>query len=102
MFKRFEMWLRRVILAILAPLTRWVASAKPHHREVKAYEYNSFLIRAQPGDIIVTRTKGSFTNWLIPGHYKHAVLYTGHGQCEEAILPDVHSLSLLDLLNRVN
>lgn len=48
------------------------------------------------GDIILTRTNGEISSLLIPGQWKHAMIYIGNGLVVEAVFPKVKISFLLD------
>ena len=54
------------------------------------------------GDIILTRTMGELTTFLIPGHWKHGMVYGGNGKVIEATRIGVHESYLEDALMKTD
>lgn len=50
----------------------------------------------RPGDILLRRTEGSSGNFFIPSWWKHAAIYTGHGEVVEATFAGVQQNKLED------
>jgi len=79
--------MRAFILKILYPITK--AAGKIHapftHKKVTGYHYFDLQSTIEPGDILLAHTEGEFTNWLIPGFWKHAAVYIGGGTIVEAV-----------------
>lgn len=101
-YKEFEIWLRAALLTMFQPVAKYIATRKSKRSPFTSSDYDELMQLLEPGDILVTRTAHSITNFLIPGHYKHSIMYIKEGICAEATPPDVHETPLLDILLRVS
>lgn len=61
-------------------------------------EANIIMSSLEKGDVILTRTSNSYSNYIIPGYWKHAALYIGNGEIVEAVYPEVHKDSIVNLI----
>ena len=68
------------------------------HKKVTGYHYYDLQTIIEPGDILVAHTSGEFTNWLIPGFWKHAAIYTGTGTIVEAVGEGVRQSHLVSFM----
>ena len=50
----------------------------------------------EPGDVILRRTDGTTSNWVIPGYWGHAALYAGDGRIVDATTHDVREVDLAE------
>lgn len=55
-----------------------------------------------PGDVILTKSNGEFSNLLLKGDYKHAAMYIGGGQIIEAVGSGVRITHIFDLLKHID
>lgn len=94
-------WIRRKLLRILAPIIYRLGRIKSHTKALPINEYNELMNILETGDILVTRTKYSLTNFLIPGYYKHAIMYIGCN-CVEAVIPRLREVQLSEVMKRVH
>ncbi len=64
-------------LELLSPLAK--ISGQIHspwsRKRVQGPHFYSILKHLKPGAILCSRTEGEFTNFLIPGHFKHAAIF---------------------------
>jgi len=59
------------------------------HKLIHWCDVQIMLTLAKEGDIILSRKKGELTNYLIPGFWKHAMIFDGKFEVIEAVLPKV-------------
>jgi uncharacterized protein YycO len=52
----------------------------------------------QPGDILLSRTRGEFGNFFIPGFWKHVAIVGKDGKIVEAVTAGVHRTNLFDFM----
>ena len=73
---------QQVTFAVLESSGRTVAELGDHHRakrvSVEIRDQIAALLR--PGDVIVTRHEGAFSNFFLPGYWPHAALYVGSAE----------------------
>ena len=102
MYKTIIKKVRHFLLWALSPIALLLAKFPRTSNRVACNACDKLLTVLKPGDIIVTRTNWLPTNLIIPGHYKHSVMYVGDEECIEAVLPVVHRLDLQELLGRIS
>jgi uncharacterized protein YycO len=56
----------------------------------------------EPGDLILTRTRGELATFLIPGFWKHAASYVGNEKIIDAITAGVSERWLADLIMKTD
>jgi len=68
--RRFVLWfLRPIIIMIPKFHAPWI------FKKIKARQYRHVMTLLQPGDLILCRTLGELSNYLIPGFFKHLQVY---------------------------
>jgi hypothetical protein len=65
-----------------------------HRLDDEAVRKLSEVLR--PGDVILRRTDGTTSNWVIPGYWGHAALYAGDGKIVDATTHDVREVDLAE------
>lgn len=94
--------LRRMLLRVLLPVSRRFAERRKR-QEVDLDFYWNMIGLIRSGDIVLTKTHGRLTNWMIPGGYKHAAMIVS---CDdvlhvcEAAYPHVKESDLLSFMLR--
>lgn len=68
----------------------------PKERAINYRHIYALMKAAKLGDVLLTRSKGELTNWLIPGEYKHAALFAGENTVIEAVGAGVREVYLED------
>jgi hypothetical protein len=60
-------------------LTEWLgARHMPFtHKLITSFDYYHALEMLRPGDVLLSLIYGEFSNFFIPGHFKHAAIYCG-------------------------
>lgn len=82
---------RRIYFKVMKKLTSSFARLiGPIHAPFthKPFTYESVIElenNLEIGDILLTRTHGEMTTLVIPGHWKHAIVYAGSGMVVEAV-----------------
>ena len=89
-------WLQRKLI----PVTRYFGNlAAPWTvKGVTGEDYARVTTLIVPGDILVARAMGHFSNWMIPGYWKHAAIMGPHGTVIEAISSGVKETDLITFL----
>jgi hypothetical protein len=79
--------LRRYILKALKPFNKVLGHIylAPKYRDIKHAHVLKLEDNLQPGDVLLSFSKGELTNWLIDGEYKHCAMYVGAGEVVEAV-----------------
>lgn len=72
-------WFRLLLLRLSLPITR--ALGKLHapfsHRLTNSSQYITAKRQVYPGCILLSRIRGEFSNFFIPGFFTHAAMYVG-------------------------
>lgn len=91
-------YIRLLILRFLTPVSRFLGEIymAPKSRGIGYKEIGKLMSALKEGDVLLTFSKGEFTNWLIPGEYKHAAIYVGDGIIVEAVGSGVRDVHLED------
>lgn len=89
-------WLQRKAI----PITRYFGnlSAPWTVKQVTGEDYQRVKLLIQPGDILLARAMGHFSNWMIPGYWKHAGIMGAHGNVLEAISSGVRETDLVTFM----
>lgn len=92
--------LRTLVLDLIEPVLKWInkVHAPWTHKKITRKMIKQILAVLRPGDIICSTAYGEFTNILIAGKYKHAVIYIGSKTIIEAVNPLVRPLSIYQFL----
>lgn len=89
-------WIKRQII----PVARFFGTLQAPWTVKKVtgddHEKVKFLI--QPGDVLLSRVLGHFSNYMIPGYWKHAAVAGPTGGVIEAVGAGVRHTSLIDFL----
>jgi len=92
--------LRRLILSLFQPVAKtishwYIAFRRP---KMTLRDVQEILGVIRPGDVLISRSGGEFTNWFIPGFWTHAALYAAESQIVEAVSPCVRVAALAEFL----
>lgn len=92
--------LRRFILSVFKPVAKtvshwYIAFRRP---KMNLRDVQEILMKIRPGDVLISRSAGEFTNWFIPGFWTHAALYAADHQVVEAVSPCVRIITLPEFL----
>lgn len=89
---------RRTVLELTRPVLIALGRLHmpPHYRTIEAEAVNRLMMDIKPGDVLLSRRNRETTNFLIPGHWKHAAMYIGEGRVIEAVGRGVVESSLLE------
>lgn len=70
---------RRALLNVSLPITKIIGKihAPFTHKRITGLHYYSLKSVLKPGVILLTYTRGEFTNLFIPGEFTHAAMYHG-------------------------
>ena len=66
----------------------------PHASKLTATDVAKLRSVLRPGDVILRRTDGTTSNWLIAGYWGHAALYAGNGKIVDAVTHGVREVGL--------
>lgn len=90
----------RMILNTAIPITRFIGRmhAPFSHKLIKAIDYREACEVLTPGSILLSNSRGEFSNLFIPGFWSHAAIYTGNKTVVEAVGRGVVSTDLLDFM----
>lgn len=85
--------IRRYLVRILKPLCVYFGKLHypPHERLIRSRMITSMSEVIRAGDVIVTYSRGEFTNRFIDGKFKHAAIYVGAGCVIQAVGAGVSS-----------
>lgn len=91
---------RRFILLAFQPIAKRIGHVYISFRRVKMTltDVKEVLALVRPGDVLLCRSQGEFTNIFIPGFWTHAALYAGEKELVEAVSPCVKISPLEDFL----
>jgi hypothetical protein len=91
---------RRFLFKLLLPISKTFGKlhAPWSKKRVKQKQVEDLLERAEPGDVILTRTLGEMTNFTIPEYFKHAAMYVGGSRVVESVSPKTKETGIYDFL----
>ena len=91
-------FIRRLLIRLLKPINKLMGHLHiaPHERAIRASDIFKIEEVIQPGDVIISYSKGELTNYFIGCEFNHAAIYTGIGVVVEAVGNGVHKLDLED------
>ncbi len=94
--------IRRYLLRISLPLTKLIAlTHAPFSRKlIDGRVYFHLRDRLKPGCVLLSRVRGEFSNFFIPGFFSHAAIYTGRETVIEAVTAGVRETDLVTFLTR--
>jgi uncharacterized protein YycO len=98
-----KMWFH-VLHYITGKISKLVARIHyPWTRKLTSYStVIEMLDRLQKGDVILTRTRGELTTWLIPGYWKHAAIFLSNTEIADATRAGVGMRHLADLVMKAD
>jgi hypothetical protein len=65
---------------------------RPHSLDANTVKKLNEVLK--PGDVLLRRTEGTTSNWVIPGTWGHAAIYAGDGKIVDATTHDVREIDL--------
>lgn len=76
---KFWQTFRRRLLSIALPMTKFLGKlhAPYSHKMITGYDYYAAIEALKKGHVLITRTRGEFSNNFIPGFFTHAAIYYG-------------------------
>lgn len=91
---------RRWLLASAVPITRWIGTAHApfSHKRVTGVHAAAAIMLLEPGDVLMSHTRGELTNLFIPGYWSHGAIYVGDGLVAEAIAEGVVLTDIISFL----
>jgi len=95
-------FLRLMMFDILSAVSDRMDRRARRRAKLTEDDYYAAVRGLSEGFVLLTRTSGRPINLLIPGHYKHAVMFTGTGVVVEATPPSVRERGLIDLMLEVD
>lgn len=88
-------------ITILSKIISKIYSPGARHKMI--YENVAEMLSIlQPGDLILTRTRGELATLLIPGFWKHASIYVGNERIIDAVTAGVSERWLADLIMKTD
>jgi cell wall-associated NlpC family hydrolase len=93
-------FLRRFILHVSVPLTKWIGTlhAPFSRKKLSAKDYREIKLLAKPGYVLLSRARGEFSNLFIPGHWSHAAILADNEKVVEATYHGVVETDLIDFV----
>ena len=84
----------------LIPLIRFLGKLQAPWvtKKITGYDYEEILSKIRPGDILLTRALGFFSNFLIPGYWKHVGVMCEGNYVVEALGDGVVKTYLADFV----
>ena len=99
--KKYFIYFLHKLIAISAKITANIYSPGAR-KKIMFEDILEMKKHLQPGDVILTRTDGELTTFIIPGFWKHAAIYTGGDYIIDATRAGVHQRFLADLTMRTD
>ena len=98
MMDKFLGLCHRTLFNAIKPVTKMFGKMHfPFTRKLltgKDYYFIYSLLK--PGVIFVTRTRGEFTTFLIPGFWKHAAMYTPHAGTPDELVTEAEGIGIIE------
>ncbi len=93
-------FIRTTLLRWSIPLTRWIGKvhAPFSKKRITSKDYYKIKELIRPGDVLLVRTRGEFTNLFIPSHYTHGAIISINDEVIEALGEGVILKDLIDFL----
>jgi len=91
-----------MLLSVVRPIAKLIGKLHvPFSRKkITAKDFEACLELMQPGDILLTRTRGELTNLFIPGEWPHAAIVVSDGLIVEAVERGVVSTKPFDFFRK--
>jgi len=92
--------LRRVLLSLFQPVAKKISHLYIafHRPKMTLLDTSTVLNLIRPGDVLLCRSDGEFTNHFIPGFWTHVALYASNSEIVEAVSPCVKVSKLEEFL----
>lgn len=100
MYNRRSLFIRRLLLKLLHPLTQWIGKLHlPYTKKlITGKDFQEIEKILVPGMVFLTQTRGEISNLVNPGFWKHGAIYAGNNLVVEALGDGVQTTNIYDFI----